>query len=163
MQYMIQYMILKTSQLCRYLPFIVLLYLTFEFIVFLAQEHFWVGVAHHFVRHVQHFSGFASRKSKLSDLLYWHRRIVYEVRKFNFQSACNSLLRQDSPRPCSFCLETVQMMGFPPQLFCENFLSEEVLLQIYYQVEDPLCSCMIHLEGKILLSQFCGRSNEDSR
>lgn len=163
MQYMIQYMILKTSQLCCYLPFIVLLYFTFEFIVFLAQEHFWVGVAHHFVRHVQHFSGFASHKSKLSDLFYWHRRIVYEVRKFNFQSACNSLLRQDSPRPCSFCLETVQMMGFPPQLFCENFLSEEVLLQIYYQVEDPLCSCMIHLEGKRLLSQFCGRSNEDSR
>lgn len=38
-------------------------------------------------------------------------------------------------------------------------------MQIYYQVEDPLCSCIIftHLEGKRLLAQFCGRSNEDSR
>lgn len=96
-------------------------------IVFLAQEHFWVSVAHHFVRHVQHLSGFASHKSVIW-LFSWHRRLAYEVQKFNFQPACNSLLRQDSPRPCSFCLETVPMMGFPPQLFWDNFVPEEILL-----------------------------------
>lgn len=87
-----------------------------------------MGVTHHFVRHVQHLSGFASHKSKLSDLFSWLRRIVYKVRKFNFQSACNSLLRQGSPRPCSFCLETVQMVGFPPQFFWDNFVPAEILL-----------------------------------
>lgn len=97
-------------------------------IVSLAQEHFWVGVARHFVRHVQHLSGFASHKSKLSDLFSWHRRLIYEVWRFNFQPACNSLLRQDSPRPCSFCLETVQMMGFPLQLFWGNFVPQEIPL-----------------------------------
>lgn len=97
-----------------------------------------MGVTHQFVRHVQHFSGFASHKSKLSDPLSWHKRIVYKVQKFNFQDACSSLLRQASPRPYSSCLETVQKTRFPPQLFWVNFLPQEILLSSGLQVKDTL-------------------------
>lgn len=39
-------------------------------------------------------------------------------------------------------------------------------VKLTIKVEDPLCSCVIifnHLKGKGFLSQFCGRSTEDSR
>lgn len=132
-------MILKTSQPWSYVPFTVLL--TFELYSFLSPGAVWSGCCPSFFRHVQQFSGFASHKSNLSDLFSWCRMIVYEVWKFNIQSAF---------RPYSFWKQFKQR-DFYHNTFGTTLHLKKSFCQVDCQVEDPLCNCkiiFICLEGK---------------